>query len=63
MMKPGEYFYSICGKNFEIYQEEEPVNGVGGAHKVDGERVYFPNERELAKKRVYELNGWPWRGK
>ena len=57
----GKYFYVPSGRNFEIYEEEGTVNGVTFSRKVEGERIYRPNEREQAKKRVYELNGWKWK--
>ena len=52
------YFYIYKGTNYIIYQDNKEI---GGASQVPGERVYLRNEKELCKKRVYELNGWKWK--
>lgn len=52
----GQYFYTLRGRWFHIYRYVE-VNGFGSsASPVDGEPTFL--DREQARKRVYELNGW-----
>lgn len=50
--KPKYYYKRHMGK-YNIYRREEPVNNVETSKKI-GDTM----DREEAKRRVYELNGW-----
>lgn len=58
-MKVGEYFYTIHGRHFRIYQcDSSDAKGESG--KPVYEEPFF-TDREAARKRVYELNGWKYK--
>lgn len=58
--KLGEYFYQIRGRGWRIYQTDFVSDRVTSASEVRGEPLY--HDREEARKRVYELNGWKYNG-
>ena len=60
--KVGQYFYIPRGKGFRIYQYET-VSSNGGSSAIPAidEPLFF--DREKARKRVYELNGWKYNRK
>ena len=60
-MKPkvGQYFYMPRGRNFRIYRYNHVSETTSSASPVNSE-PYFSN-REEARRRVYELNGWRYR--
>ena len=55
-IRPGQYYYEPYGRSFRIYRCV--TNSASGfiARPVEGEPTY--RDREEAKSRVYELNGW-----
>lgn len=57
-MKPkvGQYFYTPRGRGFRIYRYDSVTETTSSASPVTSEPLYF--NREEARKRVYELNGW-----
>lgn len=58
-MKKGEYSYSPHGRQFRIYictQSDEH-----GSMSSPVRTEPFFNDREQARKRVYELNGWNYK--
>lgn len=58
-MKQGEYRYHPCGKDFRIYRCTY-ADGKGAiSEPVPGEPLYA--NREEARRRVYELNGWKYK--
>ena len=59
-MKPkvGQYYYAPHGRGFCIYSYTEVTNGIQSASPVLSEPKFY--DREKAKKRVYELNGWKY---
>lgn len=60
--KVGQYFYTYHGTGIRIYQYTEVhQHGTIVSEPVPGEAVYF--NREDARKRVYELNGWKYKSK
>lgn len=60
-MKAGEYHYCLRGRNFVIYRCDYSRNGHESSSPVRDEPVYY--NKEEARKRVYELNGWPYKPK
>lgn len=56
-MKIGEYSYTPYGRSFRIYVCTYISNG-GSQHSPADEPLY--HNREEARKRVYELNGWKY---
>ena len=58
-MKVGEYNYAIHGRHFRIYQCDYSDGKVTTSKSVANEPNY--NDREAARKRVYELNGWNYK--
>lgn len=60
-MKPkvGQYYYAPHGRFFHIYRWE-CVTETGGAASPVPDEPRFIN-REEARKRVYELNGWNYK--
>lgn len=62
-MKPkvGQYFYAIRGNSFRIYRCTEASDDGYCSSPVIAEPC-FP-DRESARKRVYELNGWKYKDK
>lgn len=61
-MKPivGQYYYAPRGRGFRIYRYTMVADGFRSASPVSDEPIFF--DREEAKKRVYELNGWRYTG-
>lgn len=57
-MKPkvGQYYYAPHGRGFRIYRYKEVTDTFHSALPVQSEPIFY--DREQAKKRVYELNGW-----
>lgn len=57
-LKKGEYHYARRGQVFRIYVcvESTPESEVS---RPAGDEDYF--DREEARRRVYELNGWKYR--
>lgn len=60
-MKVGEYHYGLSGRHFRIYQCDYAENGITTSKPVDNEPLY--NNREAARRRVYQLNGWNYKPK
>lgn len=56
-MKIGEYCYKPSGRQFRIYVCDYN-DGQTSSSKPVYEEPYMFNDREEARKRVYELNGW-----
>ena len=59
-MKPqvGQYHYTPHGRGFRIYRYPEVTDSFQSASPVLSEPIFY--DREKAKKRVYELNGWKY---
>lgn len=57
-MKTGEFFYERRGRQFRIYICDYSDNSASNASLVHSEPPL--NDREEARKRVYELNGWKY---
>lgn len=55
-IKPGQYYYEPYGARFRIYRCEENTSRNFYARPVESEPTY--HDREAARRRVYELNGW-----
>ena len=54
--KTGQYYYTLRGNRFYIYRcDNDSDSGYSGS-PVNGEKSY--TDRNHARKRVYELNGW-----
>lgn len=60
-MKVGEYEYAKHGNQFRIYRCSYADGKTTESDPVDSEPFY--REREAARKRVYELNGWKYKPK
>lgn len=56
MKEKAQYYYRIHGSIFEICRSTHIDGDVAFGTRVPGEKTY--SNREDAKKRVYELNGW-----
>lgn len=54
--KEGQYYYAPYMSGYKIYVWANVTEHGCSAKAVDGEPLYY--EREEAKRRVYELNGW-----
>lgn len=57
MCKDGQYYYTPKGRFFAIYKNIDGGNGVS-----HGTLVKDMLDREEARKQVYELNGWKYKG-
>ena len=57
--KVGEYSYRLDGRNFRIQICDYSQGGVTTFSPVRDEPLY--NDREEARRRVYELNGWNYK--
>ncbi len=58
-MKPGQYHYIRRGRFYEIYRcTEAGTDGCAGSVHVLDEPPF--TDREQARRRVYELNGWKY---
>ena len=59
--KVGQYVYKLNGSQYRIYRCDFN-NGVNYSfEEVIGEPFF--TDPELARKRVYELNGWSYKSK
>ena len=54
--RTGQYYYAPHGRGFRIYRYVSVTAMTSTASPVTDEPIYY--DREEAKKRVYELNGW-----
>lgn len=54
--KVGQYYYTPYGRGFRIYRYVHVTDMAAIASPVS-EEPYF-TDREAARRRVYELNGW-----
>lgn len=60
-MKVGEYYYTPNGRQFRIYQCDYSDGKIETGKPVYKEPLF--NNREDARKRVYELNGWHYKAR
>lgn len=60
-MKVGEYEYRLHGRNFRIYRCDYADGKITTSKPVMNEPFY--TDREAARRRVYELNGWKYKPK
>lgn len=58
--KVGQYHYEPRGRGFRIYRYYAVTESSCAAYPVPDEPIY--RNREEARKRVYELNGWKYNG-
>lgn len=58
-MKPGEYSYQPHGRHFRIYRCIRAEGRFTQSTPVNDEPLY--RDREEARRRVYELNGWKYK--
>ena len=60
-MKPkvGQCYYTPRGRAFRIYRYDYVSDTVATASPLPDEPYYY--NREEARKRVYELNGWRYK--
>lgn len=54
--KLGQYYYAPKGRHFRIYRYTSVTETCSSASLVLEEPMYA--DRQSARKRVYELNGW-----
>lgn len=61
IMKPkvGQCYYAPRGSAFRIYRYDSVCGTVTTASPLPDEPYYY--NREEARKRVYELNGWRYK--
>lgn len=61
-MKPkvGQYYYAPRGRGFRIYRYDVVTDTFQSASPAPDEPTY--HDREEARRRVYELNGWKCNG-
>lgn len=59
--KVGQYFYCLHRNTFVIHQYTDIYDNGYSAQPAVGEKAYQIYEREEARKRVYELNGWTYK--
>lgn len=59
MPKVGEYSYRLHGRQFCICVCDYSQNGISTHKPVPSEPLY--SDREEARRRVYELNGWNYK--
>lgn len=57
--KVGQYHYALRGRGYVIYKCVRVTETGGSISARTDEPVYF--DREEARKRVYELNGWRYK--
>lgn len=56
---PGEYYYTPHNRGYRIYRcDSVTEGGSAAASPLRDEPTYY--DREKARKRVYELNGWKY---
>lgn len=58
-MEKGEYSYQPHGRNFRIYRCIRSEDRFTQSSPVNEEPLY--TNREAARRRVYELNGWKYK--
>lgn len=58
MPKIGQYYYIIRGRSWRIYRYTHVSDTGAVASPVAEEPVFF--NKEDARRRVYELNGWKY---
>lgn len=59
MRYAGQYYYVPSGRSFRIYRYTHVnASGAYAGTPVNTEPLY--TDREAARKRVYELNGWTY---
>lgn len=58
MPKVGQYYYTPRGRGWRIYRYTHVSDTGSAASPVLEEPIFF--NREEARKRVYELNGWKY---
>ena len=60
-MKPkvGQCYYALHGRGYRIYRYDYVGETVSTAAPVSDEPIYW--DKEEARKRVYELNGWRYK--
>lgn len=56
--KVGQYYYTPRGRFFRIYRYDSVTDTGSTASPVQAEPLF--SDREQARKRVYELNGWKY---
>lgn len=56
--KVGQYYYTPRGHFFRIYRYDSVTDTGSTASPVQEEPLF--SDREQARKRVYELNGWKY---
>lgn len=61
MRAVGEYYYSLHGRDFRIYRCDYSDGQTTMSSPVYEEPFF--RDREEARKRVYELNGWEYKPK
>lgn len=54
--KVGQYYYTPRGRFFRIYRYDSVTSTGSSASPAPNEPLF--SDREEARKRVYELNGW-----
>lgn len=59
-MKAGQYYYIPVRRTFRIYRVGDNSGGTFIGNAVAGEPAY--HDREEARRRVFELNGWKYGG-
>lgn len=57
--KVGQYHYVLRGRFFRIYKCTSVSDTGSSSSLVIGEPSF--TDRELARQRVYQLNGWKYR--
>lgn len=55
----GQCYYTPYLRGFRIYRYDSVTASTSTASLVPGEPIYY--DREEARKRVYELNGWKYK--
>lgn len=60
MRYAGQYYYVPSGRFFRIYRYTH-VNSSGAYAGTPVDTEPLQTDREAARKRVYELNGWIYR--
>lgn len=59
-LKKGQYHYSIKGRFYVIYRCVAATAHSSESEAVSGEPQF--TDPQAARRRVYELNGWRWKG-
>lgn len=58
-MKKGQYSYQPYGRSYRIYVCTYADERSSASSPVNGEPLY--HDREAARRRVYQLNGWNYK--